>query len=328
MEFRQLKYFVAAAEELNFTKAAKRLGIAQPPVSRQIGQLERELEVQLFQRTNGKVLLTDAGQRFLSEARALLRQADIAAEIARQAKLGAVATIRVAMGKGLGDIVSHIINHHMRLVPGVDFDIVDSVSGPQSDALTAGRIDIGFLRPPVASLDLVSQKLFSERLTVVLRKVSPLARRSRLLLKDLRNETVLLINRPLSPGVHDKTLQLLRHSGISPQITPVDITCYDEAGAMMVATGKGIYLAVGKNPIHPSFADQLVAVPLADTSAFIEVHIAWRRDESLPAVLSFLDTARGLFKQVSGVLDLRPDASSLFIAPSERQPRLRSKSTR
>ena len=148
------------------------------------------------------------------------------------------------------------------------------------------------------------------------------------MLKDLRNETVLLINRPLSPGVHDKTLQLLRYSGISPHITPVDITCYDEAGAMMVATGKGIYLAVGKNPIHPSFAEQLVAVPLADPSAFIEVHIAWRKDESSPAILSFLDTARGLFKQVSGVLDLRPDASSLFIAPSERQQRPRSKSTR
>src|SRR5215831_1232983 len=328
MEFRQLKYFVAAAEELNFTKAAKRLGIAQPPVSRQIGQLERELEIQLFQRTNGKVLLTDAGQRFLSEARALLRQVEIAAEIARQAKAGAVGTIRVAMGKGLGDIVSHIINQHIRMVPGIDFDIMDAISGTQGEALADGRVDVGFLRPPVMTLDVTSQKLFSERLTIVLRKSSPLARRSRLLLKDLKNETVLLINRPLSPGVHDKTLELLRHSGISPRITPVDITCYDEAGAMMVATGRGVYLAVGKNPIHPSFADQLTAIPLADPSAFVEVHIAWRKDESSPAVSSFLDTARGLFKQVSGVLDLRPDASSLFIAPSERQQRRRSKSTR
>jgi DNA-binding transcriptional LysR family regulator len=328
MEFRQLKYFVAAAEELNFTKAAKRLGIAQPPVSRQIAQLERELKVELFQRTNGKVLLTEAGQRFLSESRALLRQAEVAVEIARQAKMGVVGSIRVAMGKGLGDIVSHVINHHIRLVPGIDFDIVDSVSGPQSDALAAGRIDVGFLRPPVSSLEVVSQKLFSERLTTVLRKSSPLARRSRLSLRDLRSETVLLINRPLSPGVHDKTLELYRRAGVSPQITPVDITCYEEAGAMMVATGRGIYLAVGKNPIHPSFADQLVAIPLADPSAFIEVHIAWRKDESSPAILSFLDTARGLFKHVSGVLDLRPDASSLFVTPSERQHRRGSTSTR
>jgi DNA-binding transcriptional LysR family regulator len=177
-------------------------------------------------------------------------------------------------------------------------------------------------------LEVVSQKLFSERLTAVLRKSSPLARRARLALKDLRSETVLLINRPLSPGVHDKTLELYRRAGVSPQITPVDITCYDEAGAMMVATGRGVYLAVGKNPIHPSFADQLVAIPLADPPAFIEVHIAWRKDESSPAILSFLDTARGLFKQVSGVLDLRPDASSLFVAPAKRQQRLRSKSTR
>ena len=328
MEFRQLKYFVAAAEELNFTKAAKRLGIAQPPVSRQIAQLERELKVELFQRTNGKVLLTEAGQRFLSESRALLRQAEVAVEIARQAKMGAVGTIRVAMGKGLGDIVSHVINHHMRLVPGIDFDIVDSVSGPQGDALAAGRIDVGFLRPPVSSLEVVSQKIFSERLTAVLRKSSPLARRARLSLRDLRSEAVLLINRPLSPGVHDKTLELYRRAGVSPQITPVEITCYDEAGAMMVATGRGIYLAVGKNPIHPSFADQLVAIPLADAPAFIEVHIAWRKDESSPAILSFLDTARGLFKHVSGVLDLRPDASSLFITPSERQQRRSSTLTR
>jgi DNA-binding transcriptional LysR family regulator len=318
MEFRQLKYFVAAAEELNFTKAAKRLGIAQPPVSRQIAQLERELEVQLFERVNGTVVLTEAGQRFLSESRALLRQADAAIEIARQAKIGAVGTIRVAMGKGLGDIVSHVINHYIRLVPGIDFDIMDTISGPQGEALAEGRIDVGFLRPPVMSLDVVSQKLFSERLTVVLRKSSPLARRSRLLLKDLRNETVLLINRPLSPGVHDKTLDLFRRSGTSPQIVPVDITCYDEAGAMMVATGKGVYLAVGKNPIHPSFAEQLIAIPLADPAAFVEVHIAWRKDEASPAILSFLDTARGLFKNVSGVLDLRPDANSLFSTPAGR----------
>lgn len=328
MEFRQLKYFVAAAEELNFTKAAKRLGIAQPPVSRQIAQLERELKVELFHRTNGKVLLTEAGQRFLSESRAMLRQAEIAVEIARQAKLGTVGTIRVAMGKGLGGIVSHIINHHIRLVPGIDFDIMDAISGAQSEALAEGRIDVGFLRPPVMSLDVVSQKLFSERFTIVLRKSSALARRARLLLKDLRNETVLLVNRPLSPGVHDKTLELLRRSGISPQIAPVDITCYDEAGAMMVATGRGIYLAVGKNPIHPSFADQLIAIPLAEPAAFVEVHIAWRKAESSPAVLSFLDTARGLCRNVSGVLDLRPDASSLFTTPSERQQRPRSKWTR
>jgi DNA-binding transcriptional LysR family regulator len=94
---------------------------------------------------------------------------------------------------------------------------------------------------------------------------------------------------------------------------------------MMVATGKGIYLAVGKNPIHPSFADQLVAIPLADPSAFIEVHIAWRKDESSPAILSFLDTARELFKHVSGVLDLRPDGNSLFLGSPLRQDR-RSKS--
>jgi len=321
MEFRQLKYFVAAAEELNFTKAAKRLGVAQPPVSRQIAQLERELEVQLFQRTKRKVLLTDAGQRFLSESRALLRQAEVAVEIARQAKMGAVGTIRVAMGKGLGDIVSYVINHHIRVVPGIDFDIMDSVSGLQSDALAAGRIDVGFLRPPVTNLEVVSQKLFSERLTVVLRKSSALARRARLSLRDLRNETLLLVDRPLSPGVHDKTLELCRRAGISPQITPVDITCYDEAGAMMVATGKGIYFAVGKNPIHPSFADQLVAIPLADPAAFIEVHVAWRKDEASPAILSFLEMTRAFFKRVPVGLDLRPGASSLFLTISAGQDR-------
>jgi DNA-binding transcriptional LysR family regulator len=205
---------------------------------------------------------------------------------------------------------------------------MDAISGTQGEALAEGRVDVGFLRPPVLSLDVVSQNLFSERLTIVLRRSSALARRSRLLLKDLRNETILLINRPLSPGVHDKTLELLRRSGISPQIVPVDITCYDEAGAMMVATGRGIYLAVGKNPIHPSFADQLTAIPLAEPAAFVEVHIAWRRGESSSAILSFLDTARGLFKNVSGVLDLRPDASSLFITASERQRRRSSRPIR
>ena len=82
-------------------------------------------------------------------------------------------------------------------------------------------------------------------------------------------------------------------------------TCYDEAGAMMAATGKGVFLAVGKNPTHPSFADRLVALNLREPQATIEVHAAWRRDESSRTILNFIQTARTQLQGVTRVLDMR-----------------------
>jgi DNA-binding transcriptional LysR family regulator len=305
MELHHLRYFVAVAEDLSFTRAAKRLRMAQPPLSRQIRSLENEIGVQLFERRSAKVFLTDAGCRFLNAVRPVLEQVELAVDVARQTKSGELGTVRVGLGKGLGDVVSLVINRHMRLFPKIEVDVRDILSGQQSEALLARKIDVGFSHGPATALELASEKLFKENLSVVLARTNPLAKRPWLRLKDLSHETLLLIERSISPNVHDLALSLCRDAGLSPRITLTESTCYDEAGAMMAASGKGVFIAVGKNPAHPSFADRLVALNLQEPLATIDVHAAWRRGESSSTILNFIETTRSLLQRVSRVMGRR-----------------------
>lgn len=316
MELHHFRYFVAVAEELSFTGAAKRLGMTQPPLSYQIRSLEDEIGVQLLERRSRKVFLTDAGVRFLDAARLVLQQANAAVDVARQAKSGALGTVRVGFGKGLGDIVSAVINQHLRLFPAIEVDVRDLFSGFQVEALRSRKIDVGFSHGDPAALDLVSEKLFKERLTVVLPRTSPLAKRSRLAMSDLREETIMLIDRSISPGVYDKVLELNRNAGLNPRTLSTDTTPYDEAGAMMVASGRGVYFAVGKSPIHPLFAEQLLAVPLRDSFASIDVSIAWRKGESATAILNFLESARKRLRRIPEVRDVPSSLRRLTGSPS------------
>ena len=222
MELRHLRYFVMVAEELNFTRAAKRLDIAQPVLSRQIHDLELEIDVRLFERNSSHVFLTDAGNRFLSEARVVLQHAAQAIEVAKQVHSGEAGTLRVAIAKGLGDVASRIINGYLRISPGVEVDVRNIPSGYQSDAFDDRKIDIGFMRPPLSNPQLASSLLFEERFSVVLRKSSPLAKRKRIRLKDLAQETVLMIDRNISPGFNEKMLELFRNAGIAPRMIPTE----------------------------------------------------------------------------------------------------------
>ena len=305
MELHHLRYFLAVAEDLSFTSAARRLKMAQPPLSRQIQSLESELGVQLFERRSRKVFLTDSGSQFMTAARLVLEQAQLAVDVARQSRNGELGTVRVGFGKGLGDVVSLVINQHVRLFPEIEFDCRDILSGHQSESLLSRKIDVGFSHGPATSLEVASEKLFRESLSVVLARTNPLAKRRYLRLNDLRHETLLLIERWISPHVHDLALSLCRNAGLSPRIVTTESTCYDEAGAMMAASGKGVFLAVGKNPTHPSFADRLVALNLREPQATIEVHAAWRRSESSRTILNFIQTARELLQGVTRVLDMR-----------------------
>jgi len=190
-------------------------------------------------------------------------------------------------------VVSLAINQHMRLFPKIEVDVRDVLSGHQSQALLTRIIDVGFSHGPATSLELASEKLFKESLSVVLARSNPLAKRTHLRLKDLSHETLLLIERSISPHFHDLALALCRDAGLSLRIVLTESTVYDEAGAMMAASGKGVVLAVGKNPSHPSFADRLVALPLREPLATLEVHVAWRRVNP-PRPFSTSSIRRGL----------------------------------
>jgi DNA-binding transcriptional LysR family regulator len=300
MELRHFHSFIAVAEELNFTKAARRLQIAQPPVSRHIRDLETELGVKLFERNSSRVFLTDAGRGFLNEVRVALQHVSQAVEAARQAGSGGTGTVRLGIGKGLGDVVSRIVNEYLRLFPRVEIDVRDIASGFQAEAFFERKIDVGFMRSPIDAPQLASAPLFQEQFSVVLRKSSPLAKHKVLHLPDLAGETLLLIDRRISPGAYDQTLALFREHGVEPKVVSTATMPYEEAGSILVDSGKGIYFALGKNPIHPSFIDRLIALPLKEPSALIEVRVVWRKDEQAKPTLEFVHFTRSKFENKEG----------------------------
>ncbi len=167
---------------------------------------------------------------------------------------------------------------------------------------------MGFMRPPLTNPQLTSSLLFEEGFSVVLRKSSPLARRRRIRLQDFAQENVLMIDRNISPRFNEKMLELFRNAGITPKIIPTETMPCDEAGAILVESGKGIYLAVGEGPYYPSFADRLVALPIDERSAVMPVHIVWRKDEKAKTTLEFVRYAQSTCKETREFKRMRPKA--------------------
>jgi len=292
VELRHVRYFIAVAEYLSFRKAAQQLHIAQPPLSRQIRQLEEYLGVTLFIRDKRRVELTKAGQAFLEEAKKLIVQAGHAAEAARHAQEGESGIVRIGIASGLGGVVSKVIFDHRKRFPTIDIECKDIFSSFQPEALCKGEIDIGFLRPPVDQLNLDCELLFEEEFVVVLPRTHRLAHRKLLKLKDIADEPLIIFDRNLSSGLYDKILSLYSRHGLTPHLIMTRVEAHEEAGAIMVASGRAIFLGAGAIVSRSVSGLDLVSVKLDEPEARIEVYAAWRRNEKSAPILAFLHSMR------------------------------------
>ena len=295
MELRHLRYFVAVADVLNFSRAAQQLHIAQPPLSRQIRQLEDEVGVQLFTRNKRKVELTNAGRVFLEEAKKLIASSRNAMDLARHAQQGENGTIRIGIASGLGGFVNRVVAAYIRRSPAINIECKDIFSTIQNEALRERKIDVGFLRPPVDQ-NLNSEMLFEERFAVVLPKAHPMSKRRGLRLKEIADEPLIVFNRSFSSGLHDKIAELYRKQGLTPRLTVTHAEAHEEAGTIMVAAGKGIFIGVGAIVTRSVAGAEVVAVHLKEPDAKIEVYAAWRKQEASSAVFEFLDSVHQVLR--------------------------------
>ena len=297
VELRHIRYFLAVAEYLNFSKAAQQLHIAQPPLSRQIRQLEDELGVALFVRDKRRVELTKAGHVFLEEARKLVVQAGHATEAARHAQKGESGVVRIGIASGLGGVVGKVVAEHCKRLPHIAIECKDIFSTPQNEALRQGQIDVGFLRPPVDQVNLDCEMLFEEAFVVVLPKTHRLAKRNALRMRDIAGEPLITFDRSFSSGLHDRILGLYRRRGLTPHLTVAHIEAHEEAGAIMVASGRAIYLGVGAIATRPVSGVEVAVVRLNEPDAKIEVYAAWRKGEESAPVFAFLDSVHRVFRR-------------------------------
>ena len=190
MELRHLRYFRAVAEELHFGRAAERLHIAQPPLSQQIRQLERELAVTLLVRTTRKVELTPAGETYLKRVVAILDAVDEAGGQAQRIAEGAEGQLAIGcVGSATYSLLPRLVRALREELPGVDVSVRGEMLAPaQITALLAGEIDLALLRPPIEQSGVLVETVRRDRLLAALPEGHPLAVRDELRVNDLRDE--------------------------------------------------------------------------------------------------------------------------------------------
>jgi DNA-binding transcriptional LysR family regulator len=292
MELRQLRYFVAVAEELHFRRAAARLHISQPPLSQQIRQLEEELGAQLLIRNRRRVELTPAGEAFLHDARAILSELDGAVSTARRIASGQAGRLRINfVGSALLSIIPAAVQAFRRDRPGVEVEMRERATAEQLRALRAGTIDLGFVRPPVEDLDgLWPELVLREPTVAALPADHPLTRVRRLSIAGLAGEPLVLFPRSQAAGFHDLLIATLAASGQTPRVVQYAPEMTTIVG--LVAAGLGVSLV-------PASVERLAlggvsyrAVPGAPVSELMAV--SRQSSDEAPLVGAFIEKARKL----------------------------------
>ncbi len=292
MELRHLRYFIAVAEELHFTRAAERLHISPPALTEQIQGLERELGVRLLIRSRRAVSLTDAGTRFLEEARTTLRQAEHAELVARRAGRGEVGEVEIGYVSSASctGLLAKAISAYRRTHPMVSINISKTVTSRQLEQLLEGRLDIAFLRPPARYPVGISSVLIARQpVMLVVPTEHAFAQGSGPLpAAQLKGEAFIAPVFEMEIGIYQHTAEIGRRGGFAPRMAaraPDFFTI-----VTMVAAGFGI--AVVPQCCTCIQIPGVVYRSLTPETRPAELAVAFRRDERAPAVKAFIQQVR------------------------------------
>jgi DNA-binding transcriptional LysR family regulator len=299
MELRQLRFFVALAEELHFRRAAQRMHIAQPAFSEQIRRLERELGAQLFERTSHYVRLTEAGRLFWPEVRQALAQVERAASVAAQAGRGELGTVTVGfIGSAANELTPLIVRTFSDGYPTVpvqlrEFDLRDPSAG-----LIGGHVDVAFMRPPVErQQDLLLETLFAEPRVAAMASDHHLAEEPVLSIRQLIGEPFVV--GPRSTGVWREFWLVSEHrGGVPPRLGP-EANTIDE-WLQIIAAGKGVGLTPAASQRYYG-RPGVSFVPVRDIEGST-VAIARRRHAISPVAIAFVDVARQVARECAALV--------------------------
>ncbi len=285
MDLRQLRYFVAVAEELHFGRAASRVGIAQPPLTQQIQKLEADLGCPLLVRGR-RTALTEAGSVLLERARRLLQQAEEAAEATRRAARGERGQLRVGappsiMLSGL----PAIIRKYRRRYPEVEFTLRELSTAAIENALRSEEIDAGFLRETEPGPPLASRVFLEEPVVAVLPAAHPLAAAKSVSLASLRGAPFIFFPRRLGAAFHDKLIAFCTAAGFAPRV--VQEATQWQSVVSLVEAGMGVSLAPGCVQRFRWAGVHYRPLPRLRT----RVAICWRAENPSPATAAFVNLA-------------------------------------
>jgi DNA-binding transcriptional LysR family regulator len=294
MELRHLRYFLAVAEELNFTRAAEKLRLAQPSLTRQIQNLEEELGVRLLERTKSQVSLTEEGRSFLIDARRLVEQSLESMEAVLRVSQGKTSQLNLGyLSKFNFDLLPGTLLEFARRRPETSVNLFDMVPAKQLHALQARKIDLGFIgvRPPAPRKDLehlVWECTSRHELVVVLPAKHPLVKKSKINLRDLEPLFFVSMSEVTHPGSNAWLRSVCQeHANFKPRVLQ-DVELESDL-LFFVAEGLGVTLARKqiKNLAHPGVAFRPPARPI-----LAEYWIAWHEENRSEALLQYIEIVK------------------------------------
>lgn len=287
MELRHLRYFLALAEELSFTRAAERLHVSQPPLSLQIQQLEEEVGARLFNRTSRRVELTLAGQAFLAETRAVLDRLAVASQRARDIGEGLAGRIDVGLsGSHFLGPLPRIIAGYAQTHPNVSIALHELKPAAQLDALRERRIDVSVSRTPVNDAELSSTLLWKDPVAVAMPAAHRLARRRRLTLQALRGEPFVMLRTDSSAYaqyIHDCCVQ----AGFAPRVAQWVV----ELPAVLSLVAAGIGVALIPASLQNLFPAEVRVATLGMGAPNADVYAVQRIADATPVRQAFVRLA-------------------------------------
>jgi DNA-binding transcriptional LysR family regulator len=285
MELRQLRYFIAVAEELHFGRAAARLHMSQPPLSAQIRQLEHEIGVRLLERSTRRVTLTPAGELFHRRALAILGNVEDAVEESREADAGRRGRLRVGFVSSTNFTVLPIAAREFcRSRPRVELQLEPLTSGEQIESLHAGDLDVGLIRLPALDAGLHFETLLSEKMVAAVPDDHALANRASLAAKDLAGEPLVLYPYRLMPGFVSQVREMFASTGTTLRI--VQQAIHHETVLGLVAAGIGLSILPASAEDAPTRGVRFVRIRSSPRS---DLAIASRQEPHSPPAEYFIE---------------------------------------
>ncbi|WP_420144143.1 LysR substrate-binding domain-containing protein [Sphingobium sp.] len=303
MQLRQLRYFLAVAEELNFTRAAERIGIAQPPLSQQISNLERELGAELFIRSNRSVALTEAGEALIPYAHRLLNDTDRAASVVGEIARGERGLIRIgAVYSAIYTLIPHVLRTFSLSRPHVKIQLAEMTIAQQIDALAAGSIDVGMLRGPIMEPHIETVSLFRESFVAALPADHRLAAQEVVPLEEIAMEPLIIISPSLSRlyGMRMLTALIERNYRFTIAQEVADMS------TLLSLVGAGLGVSLVPASVQGIQIDAIVYRRIRETMPTTIFQLAYRDDVQTHIMPSFVTAATtavaGRMDQLSGSL--------------------------
>lgn len=291
MELRHLRYFIAVASNLNFSKASRRLHVAQPALSQSILDLEDELGVKLLLRTSRGVELTAAGTAFFAEAQGIMLRADGARTAAQRASRGETGYLRIGfLPCATGPFLPALIKSYRKEFPNVEVQLRDMNTEQQLKAFEDGKIDIGFSRPFPKELakEFRTEVVYEDRLEIVLPAGHALARKSVVDLKDLSGETFLEYYRRGAPALFSEVKATCRKAGFSPKA----ILEFEEMSSVILAVESGLGVSLTLGFVRGMLSRESVVRQIKPASSNIPLCAIWPAGPQEPILESFLEALR------------------------------------